>query len=264
MNKIVLSIVISISTLLSGCGTIQQAHQSTPTTTTNSSAVATQNPTTSTTTSLTEKTKKQQYSITTATFSQDNIKIQYPEIKGLGDNSKEKNINDLIKNDVLNSQVEAPTKYYQDDNNTKVKLTLDLKYQVTMHTNELLSVIYMGYSNIEGSAHPTKDFYAITIDIKNGTKLKLSYFTAMDTNLAQKIKQSKAVTNDEVKDGMDKNVLITAIQSKDDKILIQGLEEEWAYNTFYITPDFLVISVDVAHAIGDYALVELPRQDTKK
>lgn len=198
--------------------------------------------------------KNQPYSISTATFSQYNIKIQYPQIKGLGDDSKEKTINDLIKNDVMNRQVEKPIKDYQD----ATKLTLELKYQVTMNTNELLSVLYTGYSNIEGSAHPNGDIYAITIELKNATKLRLSDFTTLDTNFVQKIKQSTAVTNEAVKDGMDKNDLITLIQNKDDQTLIRGLKGQWAYNTFYVTPNSLVVSVDVPHAAGDYALVELP------
>lgn len=262
MKKIALITVTSIGILLSGCGNTSTTHQSTPTTTT-APAVVTPDPATSTAPSSNVETKNQPYSITTATFSQDNIKIQYPQIIGLGDDSREKVINDLIKNDVLNGQVEAPIKAYQDATNAKVKLTLDLKYQVTMNTAELLSVVYTGYSLIEGSAHPTEDIYAISIDLKNTAKLKLSDFITMDTNLAQKIKQSTAVTNDSVKNGMNKNILIEAIQSIDDQTLIQGLKNQWAYNAFYVTPNSLVVSVEVAHAIGDYALVELPGQYRK-
>ena len=248
--------VITTIVLLTGCGTTLTAHPNTPTTTT-APAVVTPDSATPTTPSSTSETKNQPYSIITATFSQDNIKVQYPQIRGLGDDSKEKTINDLIKNDVLNSQVEAPIKAYQDATHTKV-LTLDLKYQVTMNTTKLLSVVYTGRSNIVGSAHPNEAIYAITIDLKNATKLKLADFTIIDTNLAQKIKQSTAVTNEAVKNGMDKNGLITLIQIEDDQTLIKGLKEEWAYNTFYVTPNSLVVSVDVAHAAGDYVLVELP------
>lgn len=256
MNKIALITVITAIVLLTGCGTTQTAHPNTPTTTT-APTVVTPDSATPTTPSSTSVIKNQPYSITTATFSQDDIKIQYPQIKGLGDDSREKIINDLIKNDVLNSEVETPIKSYKDDG-IKIQLTLDLKYQVAMNTAELFSVVYTGYANVEGSVHPTEDIYAITIDLKNVTKLKLSDFTTIDTNLAQKIKQSTAVTNDAVKNGMDKNDLITLIQNKDDQTLIQGLKDEWAYNTFYVTPNSLVVSVDVAHAAGDYALVELP------
>ena len=262
MNKIAIITIISFSALLTGCGTTQTTHQNTPTTAT-APIVKTQDPATTNAPNLTAETKNQPYSITTATFSQDNINVQYPQISGLGDDSKEKALNNLIKNDVLNSQVEAPIKEYQDATHTKV-LTLDLKYQITMNTTELLSVFYTGRSDIVGSAHPNEAIYAITIDLKNPTKLKLSDFTTMDTNFAQKIKQSTAVTNDAVKNGMDKKGLITLIQGIDNQTLIQGLQDEWAYNSFHVTPNSLIVSVAVAHAAGDYALVELPGQYTKK
>ncbi|MGG1517411.1 DUF4163 domain-containing protein [Paenibacillus oryzisoli] len=185
--------------------------------------------------------------------------IQYPQVHGLGDYSKEKTINDLIKNDVLRSQVEEPLKFYQNDTDKNV-LTLDLKYQVTMSTPDLLSVVYTGYSYIEVAAHPNNEIYSITIDLKNMTKLKLTDFTTIDTMLAENIKQSTAVTNAAIKDGMDKNDLIIAIQNIDDQTLIKGLKEQWAYNTFYLTPNSLVVSVVVPHAVGDYALVELSGQ----
>ena len=262
MNKIALIIIISTSILITGCGTNQTTHQNTPTKITDS-VVVTPDPVITTAPNLNMETKNQPYSITTETFSQGNIEIQYPQIKWLGDVSKEKAINDLIENDILYSKIEEPTKS-SDATYTIDELTLDLKYQVTMSTSELLSVVYTGYSNIEGSAHPNNDIYAITIDLKDTTKLKISDFTNMDANLAKKIKQSTAVTNDAVKDGMDKSTLINAIQDMDDQTLIQGLEEQWAYNTFYVTPNSLVVSVDVAHAIGDYALVELSGQYTRK
>lgn len=251
MNKKVFLTIIATFLLLAGCreitpnNTAQQNGQSPL------SAAKTSEPS--------AETKNQSYSITNAIFSQDNIKIQYPQIKGLGDNSKEKAINDLIKSDLLKNEVEGPISTY--GNGT---LTMNLNYQVTMNTPELLCVVYMGNSEIEGASFPTKDIYAITIDLKNMTKLKLSDFTIIDVKLAQKIKQSTSVTNDAVKnDGMDKNALITAIKNTDDQTLIRGLKEEWAYNTFYVTPNSLVVSIDVAHAIGDYALIELPGQYTR-
>lgn len=251
MNKKILIVTIATLLLLLGCGKVMPK---------NNAKKNGQSPLVETkiSPSLIAETKDQSYSITTATFSQDNIVIQYPQIKGLGDNSKEKIINDLIKNDLLKNEVEEPIDTYGDGT-----LTMKLNYQVTMNTPELLSVVYTGNSKVEGAAFPTNDIYAITIDLNNATKLKLSDFTDIDTKLAKKIKQSTAVTNDAVKnDGMDKNVLITVIQNTDDQTLLKGLEEEWAYNTFYVTSNSLVVSIDVGHAIGDYALIEILGQYT--
>jgi hypothetical protein len=236
-----------LCSLFIGCSKTDTKSNQPPTTTT-ATPVVSRDPATTTASRLNADTKKQPYSITTAIFSKDNIKVEYPQIKGLGDDSKEKTINDLIKNDVLSSQVEAPIKFYQDETNTKDILTLNLKYQVTMSTNELLSVLYIGDANIEGSAFPTKAIYAITIDLKNATKLKLSDFTTIDNDLVQKIRQSTAVTNEDVKRGMDKNDLIIQIQNEDDQALIKGLKEERAYYTFYVTPNSLVVSVVISHA----------------
>jgi hypothetical protein len=121
--------------------------------------------------SPTPESKKQQYSIITETFSQDNIKIQYPQIKGLGDDSKEKAINYLIKNDLLKNEVEEPFKTYGEGT-----LTMNLNYQVTLNTPELLSVVYIGNSEVEDAAFPTNEIYTTTIDLKklNVTDYKIN------------------------------------------------------------------------------------------
>jgi hypothetical protein len=253
MNKKLLIATIAAFLFLVGCGTVIQG---------NDVQQNVQLPVAATTIvpSPTPETNNQQYSIISETFSQDNIKIQYPQIKGLEDDTKEKAINDLIKNDFLKNEVEEPTKTYGEGT-----LTMNLNYQVALSTQDLLSVVYTGNSEVEDAAFPTNEIYTITIDLKSVAKLKLSDFTVIDTKLAQKIKQSTAVTNDSVKnDGMDKNALITAIQDTDDQTLIKGLKEEWAYNTFYVTPNSLVVSIDAGHAIGDYALIELPGQYRNK
>jgi hypothetical protein len=70
-----------------------------------------------------------------------------------GNESKEKIINDLIKN-----EVEEPLNMYGDGT-----LTMNWNYQVSMSTPELLSVSYTCDSKIEGATFPTKDIYIITI-----------------------------------------------------------------------------------------------------
>ena len=236
--------------IFTGCGTNQTVRQEL-TTITNVPVVATQVPKT---------TSNQKYSIITTSFSQDSIMIEYPQIKGLGDDSKEKAINDLIKNDILSSQVEEPSKSFKDKPNTKIKLIVNLKYRVTMSTNELLSVVYTGYGYFNVSAHHYKDIHAVTIDLKNLTKLELSNFTTIDNDFIQKIKQSTEVTNDDVKNGnISKEILINKIQQMDEQIIINGFNEKGANYTFYITSNSLGVSVPITpSATGDYALLEIP------
>ena len=202
----------------------------------------------------------QLYLIITGTFLHGNIDVQYPQIHGLRDDFREKAINDLIKNDLPETQVKKSIDYYKGDDKMDDKmdiLALDLKYQVTMHTEEILSVLYTGQAKLEGGAFSTSAVYAITIDLKNVTKLKLTDFTSIDSNLVEKIKQSTNVTNDAVKNGMDKKHLIAGVQNKNDQYIIDGLSEEWGYYTFCVTPNSLIVSIAISHAAGDYALIEI-------
>ena len=257
MKKLILITAVSISILITGCAASNTAKQDTPTP--QVSAVAETQTLEASPATSGEKTSAQPgvqpYTITTAIYSQDNIKVQYPQLEGMADSSKEKAVNALIKNDVLNSQVEEPIKSYQDDSGAPLKLTLDLVYKVTMYTWELFSVYYTGNSYIEGGAHPNRNFYATTIDLNKITKLSLSDFTTIDTALVQKIKHSTEIT--ETIEGMDSSVLIPFFQSEDDQIMLQELQDQNAY--FYITPDSLAICVYVPHALGDYAVINFPR-----
>lgn len=87
-----------------------------------------------------ELTDNQLYSIIAETYSQDEINIKYPQIQGLNDDTKEKKINELIKNDFIETQIKPV-----DFSNGEI-LELELDYEVKMHTPEFLSVLYTGDS----------------------------------------------------------------------------------------------------------------------
>ncbi|MDR1305971.1 MAG: DUF4163 domain-containing protein, partial [Treponema sp.] len=80
------------------------------------------------------------YDIASGTFTQDEITIRYPQIHGLGDDAREKAINDLIVNDLIASQIpDQDDPYYHG-----TILNLNLEYEVTLRTPELLSVLFTG------------------------------------------------------------------------------------------------------------------------
>ena len=156
-------------------------------------------------------------------------------------------------------------KSYQEEGNT-INLNVDLKYQVTISTAELLSVMYTGTSYVEGGMSVNNVFHAITIDLSNGNRQSLTDFAKIDTGLIQKIKESKEITNEAVKSvDNDKqaaeirNYLVAEIQGKDDQDIIPELENN-DENNFYVTKNSLVICIGVSSAVGDYVLVEIPRQ----
>lgn len=211
--------------------------------------------------------KNHSYKIITTDFVQNNINIQYPQIKGFGDDSDEKLINDMIKNDILDREVNNAIEFYQDENILS-KLNVDITYQVTWSADEILSIMYTGITNIEGGIHPNNEFHAITIDLKNKKRLYLSNFVNIDSELIQKIKQSKTVTN-QITESQDSDnnrqeimdELISAIQDGDDSYTIWSLINESERN-FYVTPNSIVVCLYVSHAAGDYALAEIPTENT--
>jgi hypothetical protein len=208
------------------------------------------------------------YTIVTETFSKYQINAQYPQIRGLGDDSREAAINDLIKNDLFKSLIEHPIEYYKEYDYIPFDLIMDLDYKVTLQTPELLSILVHGSAQFEGAVR-SSIAEGITIDLNEAKKLKLSDFVNIDNALIHKIKESQDVTNEAVENGMAKEHLIDAIQNiiqGDDESYgnyestLRGLRDEEAYYGFCLTPNSLIVSIAIYLAAGDYALIEIPGQ----
>ncbi|SMC79845.1 PdaC/SigV domain-containing protein [Papillibacter cinnamivorans] len=195
------------------------------------------------------------YRIETAEFNQDDIHVRYPQIQYPDGNAGEAAINELIKNDILDSQVRD---FLQSDED-EVHLDLDLDYEVTLSTEALLSVKYTGGSYIEGGAHPNSVFYAVTIDLTSGRRLYLTDFTEIDEDFISEVKQSLSGESMQVQfdnsEGLES--LISDIRSQNDTDLMYTLRYD-SESDFYLTPQSLFIRLYVYHAAGDYALVQLP------
>lgn len=199
---------------------------------------------------LEENTEPESYSIITETFKQGNVNVRYPQISGLGDGEKEKAVNQLISDHILYTVIQVH------DESLMAEQTLELNYRVTAQTPGILSVLYTGSANIEGSAFATNNVYSITIDLENVMKLRLSDFAAINEELAEKIKQSTNITSSY--SGTFDERLLPAIKNEKDDYIISGLTEELPYYTFCVTPDSLIVSIAISHADGDYVLIEVP------
>lgn len=204
------------------------------------------------------------YTIETASFSQDEISIDYPQIKGLGDSAREQKINDYIKNDIWNSQVAKVIDGYNDID-MDIKLSVDMGYTVTLSTGKLLSIEYSGSAYIEGGAHPNNYFYGVTIDLESAERLKLSDFVTIDGALVEKLRSSAKALK--LFDGTEENNAIIEeilgnLDTGDDHFPIWLLHNDRESN-FCLKPDALVVSVYISHAAGDYALVEIPGDYTR-
>ncbi|WP_195985781.1 DUF4163 domain-containing protein [Clostridium sp. D33t1_170424_F3] len=204
--------------------------------------------------------QQEPYQITTETFSQGEATLKYPQLHGLKDPVKEKAINALIRDD-LKSQVNldsiGPIDIFE----------LDLNYQVTLHTPELLSILYTGTStyytgrpDVRSSCRISDDIYATTIDLHRMERLKLSDFMDINMDLVRKIKQSENVTNEAVKSGyISKEQMQTIVKDVSDEYLLDDLtsDDHRAYYAFCLTPDSFLVSTSIASALGNYVLIEV-------
>lgn len=206
-----------------------------------------------------------QYQVVTKEYNKDAIHIKYPQLSGLADEKKQTAINDLLMNDIIDSQVNSA--YESGYATTEAPLTLDLDYQVKLSTDDLLSISYEGNSYVEGGAFPSNFFYGVTLDLKNQKKLYLSNFTDINIDLIDKMKNAKTVSNQSLGIVEDKEIqesLITAFNNNLDTLgssfMIWSLSHNSESN-FYVTDESLFVSYDIGHVLGDYALFEIPGQN---
>lgn len=205
------------------------------------------------------------YKIITKEFVQEKINIKYPQIQGLGDNIKEEIINNLIQNEIFENMLESEdvTKYLQDSksNGLDDSLTLELEYDIMMHTDKVLSILYTGTRTFKTAHFWSYDIYTTTIDLEQATVLCLSDFIDINENLIEKLKSSESVTNGAVEGGMDRETLLKAIQGnikENENFILENLSgEPHSYFTYVVTPESLLISIMIDHASGDYALIEI-------
>ena len=113
-------------------------------------------PTAETTASSSVKTQETpaEYQVVTKSFTDREIKVDYPQIANLGDNGKQDKINKTIKEEAL-----KVLNYYQDpEEDFRSKLSLEIGYDIKLKTAKVLSIQYSGTGNVEGAAHPNRLF----------------------------------------------------------------------------------------------------------
>lgn len=199
-----------------------------------------------------------EYKINSKTYNKNKVKITYPQISGLSDETKLKAINKLLEEEAL----DILSGYLQDDPKLK-NLTLDINYDVKLKNNKYFSVAYSGYGNVKGTAHPLSLFYTTNINVENARGMRLvDYADVM--NILKKLKDTttvKVVSSEEEVAEAQKNALVEMNDGellsilKDSDFRVENgkiiIPEKGGYS--YMEENNIVISLPVSHAIGDHA-----------
>lgn len=191
----------------------------------------------------------------TAASSLNNIRVQYPQVRGLTDPTVQAAVNDLIKTDMWEYTVQPYIDSYTEEGIT----ACNFEFKVTLLNEELISIAYTGEVYVEGSARRNNEFYAATFDLQTGEKLALTDFVTVDEAFINKVKQTEMIDTVSGERVSRADVWDAQNTCTTDELIRRFTETLGRdYYNFYLTEDTLVVSVPVSHAGGDYVLITLP------
>ncbi|MCL2153004.1 MAG: stalk domain-containing protein [Oscillospiraceae bacterium] len=190
------------------------------------------------------------YNISSNAYQSGSINIIYPQISGLANQKSQDFINALLKSEALKAM-----RFYSDFSES---FTLEIKNNINLATDRLLSVEYVGYGNVDGAAYPTNIFYTVNIDITQSKQLKLADIVNINAELLKNInnnnylKQNPDVTFEYLVDEILSDDANSAIRDSDISLdnSIDGV-------CSYLKSDLLGISFPVRHAFGDHVEFEI-------
>lgn len=204
-----------------------------------------------------QSSSESSYVIEKASYQTENLMIHYPQFQQLHDKEKEESINQWIKDEALS--------YIQQYQEPDVTAAMD--YQILMQTPETVSIVYTGETSIEGGAYLTHLLFTTNVDITTGEKVKLLEPYTVNEALVEALKkgtyldrenpsqpnQEKAAAVFDYINSLQNQEWIDALKQADNP---NAEENIWGVFT-YQTPDGLVVSFQVPHALGDHAEILL-------
>ncbi len=196
------------------------------------------------------------YELVKLYYNGEKVKIFYPQIQNLGDEKRQKIINDLIKKDVPGDK--SRYEYYEKPNSDSF---YELDYQVKWKGPNLLSIRYLGIRYEKNTPHPTHLSYTTNIDLKHGKRLSLKDIVDINKDFVGKIKKGKYTQWDSGLK-LPEDILQSVLDNYSDEKMIKYLNQSDIYDTYcYFTQDSLGVSFEVSHAIGDHVEFEVKYRD---
>ncbi|KNY25024.1 protein of unknown function DUF4163 [Pseudobacteroides cellulosolvens ATCC 35603 = DSM 2933] len=191
-----------------------------------------------------------------------NVKIKYPQIVNLGDAVKQKNINQIIKDDAI-ALYEETLNELEDSSSYEA----DVSYEIKLKNDNILSIAYSSYNNIVPSAHPYFLFHTTNIDLTNGKKMTLADIVPkMNEDFVKALRNAKYVGMFSSDPQAVKYAISYSFGEISDSELLKLLSNKAANMEIYgyLTKDGVGISVPVGHPLGDHAEFEISNSELPK
>lgn len=191
-------------------------------------------------------------------YKNDKVMIEYPVLKQSADDTNLEAVNNLLKDNAL----EIINAYSIDP----AKDTLTVSADIISADRNRISVAYTGMLSADGAAHPTNVYYTSVVDLKTGKNIRLTDYVD-PKHLAQYVLSDQCKfynTSPELNEalmsaraGMDEQTYTDIFKNADfsSKQLEKGVAE-FPESFSYEDQGVIIVSIPVAHALGDFALIE--------
>lgn len=186
------------------------------------------------------------YSIETAAYEEGAVKVTYPQISGMENAEIQSKLNEGIKQAVLQGSTEAGLSAYE------------YSYETASMGAGVVSFVFKGYVNYEGSAYPVNEVKTLNLNLLTGENLRLKDYADVAT----------VVSSLEMDMGYE--VVSEGISKEDfSAFMNNGYVTDYAMTMLDYDMDFknmslvptgyscirgnhLVLFVETEHAMGDY------------
>lgn len=191
-------------------------------------------------------------------YKNDKVTIEYPVLTQTADESKPEAVNNLLKDNAL----EIIKAYSVDPSKDSLTVSAD----IISADRSRISVAYTGMLSAEGAAHPTNVYYTSVVDLKTAGNVRLTDYVDPKL-LAEYVLSDKCKfynTSPELNEAlmsarsdMDEKTYTKIFQNADfSSEQPQKGAAEFPESFSYEDQGVIIVSIPVAHALGDFALIE--------
>ncbi len=183
------------------------------------------------------------------------INIQYPSFT---DESLEA-LNKLVY-DKVQSFARIDTSLLPDDTG----LTIDYQSVVTLQNEKIVSIVFWGYSNVEGSAHPVNNLFPLNVDLQTMKEITLKDLYTTNADF-EKVFFDKAFFPTDPVTSYDRTIFMDMLKLQSPEYQTVDPFSIPDNVTFFLKPDGIVLSLPAIHATGsDHLEAQLKYSDIQQ
>lgn len=124
-------------------------------------------------------------------------------------------------------------------------LSLDIDYDIVTYSDDMFSVVFKGYLNVVGAAHPMHLCYALVLDLQNERIMVLNDFID-EAEVLDAIKQGKY------------EIIYGSLKTYSKEEMYEQYSDGFSHVYFYIEDgDVYIVEPDLPYVLGNYSIISI-------